>query len=273
LRALAVSGGAAANAPTSEVKILGDALLTAIFPPTSSQICASIRRAPSAAHTLLDLTESDALSAEMRDVIEACITTRRNLILGGDPGATQMILEALAHSIPSSMRVLAAGGRVRSADPGQAWADVSLEGDGAAIVRTAVAVRPDVLIVDVATAAIAAEVVRACALGVQGAVVCIAARSAQDAVDRLGLLAAASIPGDGVRKLVGAGFEAVAYAATLPDGKSRLIEIAETTTENDSVRATPLLQFRDGKFQKGGKSARLGPTLTRLGRTVAALGG
>jgi Flp pilus assembly CpaF family ATPase len=283
LRNLGGDGGADPTAPVIDVVLPGEARLTAVFPPVASRLCASIRRSAIATRSLKELTKNNVVSGDMADVLEACVATRRNVLLAGDGAATHTVLEALAQLIPAKQRVIALGARVSPGDPARPWINVSLLGmNGHAVGTTpaaaATAVRPDYLLVDVTSPQAAAEVVAACACGQQGAIVCLPARSASDALARLeGLASGALGSPDAAKALVTGAFDLVAHVATLADGKVRVLALSEPRLGADRHMAAEALMIfdaragADGSFRATGTQSQLAGTLSALGRRVAFL--
>jgi len=252
----------------------GGARITGLLPPAASRICVGIRRTSEALRTLLDLADSGAIHGPIRDALEACISFQRNILVVGDNLGTAAVLEALSQTIPSSMRVLAQGGRVGSADPGQPWVDLKVDANDAECLRVALAARPDFLIADVTSAAIGAEIVRQLSLGHQGAVVSLLARSSTDALARLEALLVGTLgSAETVRALLASSFEAIVFAVATPDGKVKVMELAEPHLVDGALTARILFSHAAGKFEASGKASKLGGTLARLGKPVSGLGG
>jgi pilus assembly protein CpaF len=271
---LARKAGVNMDGGVVDAVLAGGARITGLLPPAASRICVGIRRSSESVRTLLDLADSGTIHGPIREALEACVSFQRNVLVVGDKLGTAAVLEALGQTIPSSMRVLSQGGRVGSADPGQAWVDLKVDANAADHLRVALAAHPDFLIADVTSAAIGAEVVRQLSLGHQGAVVSLLARSSTDALARLEALLIGTLgSAETVRALLASAFEAIVFVVATPDGKVKVMEFAEPHLVDSALTARILFSHAAGKFEASGKASKLGGTLARLGKPVSGLGG
>lgn len=269
----------APDAPIVNVTLPDGSHLVAIFPPAAGQVCAALHRSTGVHRTLGDLASEGALSKEMQQVLEACSTTRRNVIVSGDRRAAEIVLQALAHTIASRFRVAVIADRLAAPAGGAAWIKLSSEPRNAQLMSAAIALRPDYLIVDVASAATAADLLQECAVGQEGVFAAVAARSAGDALARLQALAGAAMGGSSsVRELLSGSFDLVVHATSNEDGSVRILEIAEPRADQDGrLVAEPLLHWRadeggrnGGRFQTTNAPSRLAATLAARGASVPA---
>jgi pilus assembly protein CpaF len=266
------------DAPVVNVTLPDGARLVAVFPPGAAQVCAALHRSAGQQRSLEDLASEGALSKEMQQVLEACSSTRRNVIISGDRRAAEVVLQALANTIASRFRVVVIADRVASPGGGAAWIKLAAEPRSAEIMNAAIALRPDYLIVDVSAAGTAADLLQECAVGQEGVFAAVAARSANDALSRLQALAGSGMGGStSVRDLLAGSFDLIVHASTMSDGTLRVLEIAEPRADTDGrVVAEPLLTWRadegrnGGRFQTTNARSRLAATLAARGVEVPA---
>ena len=245
--------------------------LTAIFPPVSTDLCATIQKLAPSGHTLSDLALSGVLSQDARELLEACVSTRRNILLGGDGRALHALLQATATAIPPRKRVVLLADTVTPpAEPG--WMKLSTETLVSDIVLAAASLRPDYLVVEVTAPALATDVLTQCVLGQEGTIVAVAARSATDALQRLSTLAGPALGGIAqARELAADAFDLVVCAGTLADGSLRVLEIGEPKPDGSGQgQVSPVVVWssekgRGGQFEVAGKLSRLSATLSSRG--------
>ncbi len=260
----------AADATTMNVSIAGGLHLAAVLPPAGPGSGLLTRTAPGS-RTLSDLVADGGLSKEMRDLIDACVGARRNILLVGDAVARAIVLGALGAALPTQSNVVAL---VPGLSPPEDQAWTVLTPDAPDAVSTAAAVRPDYLLVDVTSLAVAADALAQGALGSQGLIASVAARSANDALHRIASLAGAPA----TRDLAAAAFDLILTAARLPDGTTRVTELGEPRTEGANAPGVDIIySFRaepaaitggkiGGRFQGSlGATSRLGALLTTRG--------
>jgi pilus assembly protein CpaF len=280
LRTLASRGTPrpAPDAAVVNVTLPDGARMVAVFPPAAAQVCAALHRSSGQQRTLADLASDGALSREMQQVLEACSSTRRNVIVSGDRRAAEVLLQALASTIERRFRVVVIADRVAAPGGGAAWIKLAAEPRSAEIMNAAIALRPDYLIVDVVAAGTAADLLQECAVGQEGVFAAVAARSANDALSRLQALAGTGMGGsNSVRDLLAGSFDIIVHASTMGDGTLRVLEIAEPRADLDGrVVAEPLLTWRadegrnGGRFQTTNARSRLAATLAARGVEVPA---
>jgi pilus assembly protein CpaF len=273
LRSLAGRGTPrpAPDAPVVNVTLPDGSRLVAVFPPVAEQVCAAVQRSGGVQKGLGDLVSEGALSREMQQVLEACSSTRRNILVTGDRRAAQLVLQALANTVSTRFRVVVLADRVMVPPTGTSWIKLASQPHRHDVMTAAVAMHPDYLIVDVAAAAAAGELLQECAVGQEGVFAAVAGRSATDALARLQGLASAGTGGAGVRDLIVGSFDMVVHAASAADGGVRVLEIAEPRLDPDGkLVAEPLLVFRAedgraGRYQPTGSPSRLAATLAARG--------
>ena len=275
LRALAGRGTPrpAPDAPVVNVTLADGSRLVAVFPPAAAQVCAAIHRSAGAQKSLGDLAAEGALSQEMQQVLEACTSTRRNVIVSGDSRAAELLLQALANTIASRFRVVVMADRV-AAPAGSPWIKLAPEPRNPDIMTAAIALRPDYLIVDVIAASTAADLLQECAVGQEGVLAAVAARSAGDALSRLQALAGSALGGgNSVRELLAGSFDLIVHASITNEGTLRVLEIAEPRSDVDGrVVAEPLLAWRADEGRNGGGRFQTTNARSRLAATLAARG-
>lgn len=271
-----------AEAPFLDVQLGDGSRLTALMPPlVRSGACATLRKRSRQVRSLEALAASGALSSDVRQLLEACVAIRRNLLVSGDPAARAAVLGAFALAMGTGTRVvcISRGPELVPARPG--WVNITAgAGPGAGVVNAAAALRPDYLVVTDVQGADAAEVLGTAAGGQEGILCGIAARSSGEAVARLEALALQGGAPSGARELALGTIDLVVHAESRGDGEVRVTELADLRLGADGRlgvelllvwRSDPTTEGRSGgKFYATGATPRLAAALTAHGKPLPA---
>jgi pilus assembly protein CpaF len=201
-------------------------------------------------HTLESLLGENCLSPAIANLLATCVQAGLGILVCAGPGARAFpLVSALVDAAPSSDRHVL----VRPmSEPGLLPPTVVvLEGDGLvgtdgttvmqALVRTAVGLRPDRLTVHEVGGAEAVEVLAAIGHGLVGTVVSTRANGASEGVQRLGTLlglAGGSADATARAAYVAQSIDLVVCVARFPDGRSRVVEVAEALVGPGGVPST-----------------------------------
>ena len=205
--------------------------LVAISPPAALTHVVSIRKRRRVESTVEDLVRQSALSRPMAQFVEACVAARANILVSGASAGS--VLSALASSGSAGERVCVVQD-VEEIAVGNAHAVtltiVDTRKAGEDTVRAASRLRPDRLVVAALAGGVAAATVDAMAEGSEGVLAAIAAPTLRQALSRLVAQLVLHRPGLGLeamRDVVGEAFDIAIEVATLPDGRMRVMRIAE----------------------------------------------
>ncbi len=277
IRKLANKGSPKPAADASAVNTaLPDGMrIAAIFPPVADRLCVAIRRPVASGKTIDDLVEEHVISPEMRQVLDACVATRQNILVSGDRAACDSLLRAILWSVDRVARVALLSDSIVPPASATSWIRLQPEAQATDLVTAAVAMQPEYLIVDANHSALAGEVLGECNLGLEGVILAIVARSTNDALHRMQLLSstqgsAATIGAD----IVAAGIDIVVQASALSDGSLKVVEIAEPKASLDGqLSAHALLTWipgddNAGSFTVTGARSALATKLSAAGSSV-----
>ena len=240
------------DAPVIDTTLADGTRITALFPPLCDRLRASIRR-PNVGHKTLDeLVTDGGLSPEMQQVLEACVSTRQNLLIAGDRASCDLLLGTLAWSLDRVARVVVLAETITPPASAAAWLKLPVAAGVPDLVAAAVALRPDYVVADAAASMLLGDLLRECARGQNGALTALIARSSNDALYRLRVMSAtygsSSTPND----LLGSSLDVLVHAITLADGTLRVMEIAEPTLGSaGELRAETLLAWQSKGKGKG----------------------
>jgi pilus assembly protein CpaF len=258
-------------------------LVEAILPPVSQYGHALvITKRRRAEHGLDDLVRSGTISRAMATFLQGCIAARANLLLVGSQGGKAMLLSALALASHASDQVVAlqsvdelwgmepAPLSIRLADTGE---------EAARLVRAATKLHPGRLIVNPMAGEVAAAVASAIAEGCEGVLAGVSAPSLRHALERLVPDLMAARPGmttDAARGWLLGSFELAVEIARLPDGRHRVMHVAELEQSKTGLVGRDVFTFVVERTAAGGAiEGSFAPTgiVPRIANDLAARGG
>lgn len=182
--------------PIGDARLRDGSRIHVVLPPVAADgPIVSIRRFPSQAFTLDDLVGRGFMTEDQADVLQRCVLDRRSIAIGGATGTGKTTLaNALLGCVPETERVVVIE-ETRELRPVCAhWVSLvtrgpNVEGRGALdqsdLLRAALRMRPDRIVVGEVRGAEAAIALQAMSSGHEGSVVTVHARSARDVLDRI----------------------------------------------------------------------------------------
>jgi pilus assembly protein CpaF len=227
--------------PLCDARLADGSRVNVVIPPLSlSGPCLTIRRFRPDGLSLEQLVELGTLSDAEADLLARCVAARTSILVSGGTGSGKTTtLNALSGAIPDGERIVtvedAAELRLRQAHVVRLESrPPSLDGRGEvtirALVRNALRMRPDRIVVGEVRGGEALDLLQALNTGHEGSLSTIHANSPADALARLetlALMAGVGLPHAVVRDQVARAVELVVHQARRPDG-SRVVEaIAE----------------------------------------------
>jgi pilus assembly protein CpaF len=250
------------------------ASLVAIAPPAAVTHVVSIRKRRRVESTLEDLVRQSAISRPMAQFVEACVAARANILVSGTSAGA--VLSALASTGSAGERVCVVQDVEEIAVGGAHAVPLSIVDTrkaGEDTVRAASRLRPDRLVVAALAGGVAAATVDAMAEGSEGVLAAIAAPTLRQALSRLVAQLVLHRPGLGLeamRDVVGEAFDIAIEVATLPDGRMRVMRIAELGgSDAKGIVARDVFVFNadggDGTFSATGVVPRLANDLAARG--------
>jgi pilus assembly protein CpaF len=251
--------------PMVDARLPDGSRINAIIPPLSLQgPVLTVRRFGARALTPSDLVRLGTLSAEMLDLLRLAVSARRNiLVIGGTGSGKTTTLAAIAGFIPRAERVITIedAAELRLSLPHVVRLEsrpASLEGRGAvpirALVRNALRMRPDRIVVGEVRGGEALDMLAAMTTGHEGSLSTLHASTPQDAIRRLQTLALMGdleLPYQAVVDQVAHAIDLIVHQARLPDGSRRIVQIASSVPDVAAARLTPLVRFVPERLTDG----------------------
>ena len=252
------------SSPMVDARLPDGSRVHAIIPPIALKGASlTIRKFPTRRPGMPDLLAAGALSEAMAQFLARCVRLRKNLVVSGGTGAGKTtLLNVLSNEIPEGERIVtiedAAELRLSHEHLVSLEARPSnQEGRGRIdireLVRNALRMRPDRIVVGECRGAEAFDMLTAMNTGHEGSLTTLHANSARDALARLEsmvLMAGLDLPLVVVREHIAASIDIIVQQARLSDGRRVVASVAEVTgMESGRIQLQELFRHaRHGGF-------------------------
>lgn len=246
------------SSPMVDARLPDGSRVHAIIPPVAMKGASlTIRKFPQRRPQMPDLIALGALSDAMSQFLALCVRMRKNLVVSGGTGAGKTtLLNILSNEIPDGERVVtiedAAELRLNHAHLVALEArPANQEGRGRIdireLVRNALRMRPDRIVVGECRGAEAFDMLTAMNTGHEGSLTTLHANSPRDALARLEsmiLMAGLDLPLSAVREHIAASVDVVVQQARLADGRRVVTSIVEVAgMESGRIQLQDLFGF------------------------------
>jgi len=252
--------------PMVDARLADGSRLHALIPPLALDgPCVTIRRFRARPVDLDAFGAGGAPGAFLRWTVAAGWNL---LISGGTSAGKTTLLNALSAAIPSGERVVTIEetAELRLAQPHVVRLEArppNAEGAGAvsvrALVRTALRMRPDRIVVGEVRGGEALDMLQALNTGHDGSLSTVHANGPADVLPRLEtlvLMAGAGLPLPAVRSQIGAAIDGVVHVTRSRVGGRRVEAIGELAAGGDALDVRPLFVRRGGEFVPAGSPSR-----------------
>ncbi|HET6574285.1 MAG TPA: CpaF family protein [Fimbriiglobus sp.] len=249
---------------------LGDgSRVNAVIPPLALDgTLLSIRRFGTRPFLIKDLIARKAMPAEMGQFLSACIKARMNTVISGGTGSGKTtLLNALSAFIPPQERIatIEDAAELRLQQPHIARMETrppNIEGSGEVttrdLVRNALRMRPDRIIVGECRGAETLDMLQAMNTGHDGSMTTVHANDTRDALGRLEMMvgmAGFDLPIWIIRRQISSAVQIVVQAARLLGGVRKIIRVSEITgMEGDVVSMHDIFAFKQTGVDENGVS-------------------
>jgi pilus assembly protein CpaF len=245
--------------PMVDARMPDGSRINAVIPPVALDgPLVSIRRFGGRPLLSSDLLAKRAITKPMMDFLAACIEARINIVISGGTGSGKTtLLNALSVYIPSNERVVTIedAAELRLQQPHVARMETrppSIEGTGEIttrdLVRNALRMRPDRIIVGECRGPEALDMLQAMNTGHDGSLTTVHANDTRDAISRLEMMvgmAGFDMPMWVTRRQIASAIHIVVQVARLSGGLRKIIKISEITgMENDVIAMHDLFGFK-----------------------------
>jgi pilus assembly protein CpaF len=253
--------------PMVDARLPDGSRVNAIIPPLAVDgPLVSIRKFAAKPIHMGKLIELRSIDEDMAAVLKAIVRGRRNVLISGGTGSGKTtLLNALSAFIPDGERIITIEdsaelqlqqshvGRLETRPP-------NIEGKGEIpqreLVRNALRMRPDRIIVGEVRAGEAFDMLQAMNTGHEGSMTTVHANTARDALSRLEQMigmAGFELAPRAVRQQIASAIHVVIQAERMEDGARRVVSISEIVgMEGDVISMQEIYRFkRHGRAQDG----------------------
>jgi pilus assembly protein CpaF len=207
-----------------------------------------------------DLVELGTWSAPLRDLLRTAVRARCNILVSGGTGSGKTTtLGALSAFVGAGERIVTIEdvAELRLAQPHVIRMEArpaSVEGRGEvtirALVRNALRMRPDRIVVGEVRGAEALDMLSAMGTGHDGSLCTVHAGSPEEAlrrVETLALMAGVGLPHAAVREQVASALDMVVHQSRMPDGSRQVVSVAEVVRVAGGAGTRELFTVRRGR--------------------------
>lgn len=262
--------------PMVDARLPDGSRVNIVIPPIAlNGPCVTIRKFSRDPFTMADLIALETLTPEAAQFLQAAVQAKLNILIsGGTSSGKTTLLNVLSAFIPNDERIITIEDtaelqlrqdhvvRLEARPP-------NIEGIGEVtirdLVRNALRMRPDRIIVGECRGGEALDMLQAMNTGHEGSMTTIHANNPREALSRLEtmvLMAGMDLPVRAVREQIAGAIDLIVYMARLRDGSRKVMQISEITgMEGDVVTMQDLFSFEHEGFDEMGRiRGRLRPT-------------
>ncbi|MDR7556519.1 MAG: CpaF family protein [Armatimonadota bacterium] len=254
--------------PYVDARLPDGSRVNAIIPPLAlNGPCLTIRKFAKDPFTDEDLIAFGTMTPEMRDLLRACVQAKLNTLISGGTGSGKTtLLNVLSAFIPDGERIITIEDAAELQLKQPHWVRLetrppNIEGKGQVtqrdLVRNALRMRPDRIIVGEVRGAEALDMLQAMNTGHEGSLTTAHANSARDAlarVETMVLMAGMDLPSRAIREQMASAFHVLIHTARFGDGSRKIVKIAEITgMEGDVITMQDIVVFHQSGFSPDGR--------------------
>src|SRR5881392_2576921 len=256
------------SSPMVDARLPDGSRVNAIIPPLALDgPVLSIRRF-GAQITIDQLLEYGALTTEMVDLLAGCVQARLNILISGGTGSGKTtLLNALSSFIPASERIVTIEDaaelrlqqehvvRLETRPPNAEGRGEVLARD---LVKNALRMRPDHIIVGEVRGTEALDMLQAMNTGHEGSLTTVHANSPRDAIARIEtmiMMAGFELPLKAMRSQIASAVDLIVQANRLQGGPRKVTHITEVVgMEQDTIVMQDIFRFRQLGIDQNGRA-------------------
>jgi len=264
------------SSPMVDARLFDGSRVNAVIPPVSlNGTLVSIRKFRQNPFSMEELVQFGSLTEKMAAFFQAIIASKLNVLISGGTGSGKTtLLNAVSQAIPHSERVITIedSAELRLNRPnviGMEARPPNVEGSGEItirqLVRNALRMRPDRIIVGEVRGAEAFDMLQAMNTGHEGSLTTVHANSPRDALNRVEgmvIMAGMDLPSHVVRQYIVGALDFIVQSERSADGQRRIVSIAEVgTDEQNQIHINEIFKFhKTGIDSKGNVIGTFTPT-------------
>ena len=269
--------------PMVDARLPDGSRVNAVIPPAAVDgSCITIRKFLQNRMTMDDLIRTGTLTEHMSEFIQACVVARLNIIISGPTSSGKTtFLNILTGFIPGQQRIVTIEDAVElqlkqkhvvRLETKSANVDGVGEVTTRDLVRNALRMRPDRIIVGEVRTGETMDMLQAMNTGHHGSLTTVHANSPRDAIARLetmAMMAGLDMPLLAIRRQIASAIHLVIHVSRLTDGSRKITQITEVSgMEGDVVTMSDIFKFEqtgigpDGKILGNLRATGLRPMFT-----------
>jgi len=257
-----------ADAPTADARLPDGSRVNVVAQPVAvGGPFVTIRKFPQVKMTIDDFIRVGTLTPYMAKFLEACIVARLNILISGNTSSGKStMLNILSTFIPDQERIVTIEDAVELQLKQRHALRLetklpNVDGTGAVnirdLVRNALRMRPDRLIVGEVRGGETLDMLQAMNTGHSGSLTTLHANSPRDAIARMetmALMSGIDLPVAAIRKQISSAVNVIIQMSRLSDGTRKAIQITEVSgMEGDVVTQTDIYKFHATGMDTDGK--------------------
>jgi pilus assembly protein CpaF len=247
------------SSPMVDARLPDGSRVNAVIPPVSVDgPLLSIRRFSVVPLTMADVVTNKTLTPEMARILEGLARAKVNILIsGGTGGGKTTLLNIISGFIPVTERIVTIedAAELQLQQPHVVRLETrppNIEGRGEVtqrvLVRNALRMRPDRIILGEVRGAEAMDMLQAMNTGHEGSMATIHANTPRDSLSRLEnmvSMAGFNLPPKAARQQISSAITVILQIARLTDGKRKLVSMQEITgMEGDTITMQEIWSFR-----------------------------
>jgi len=244
--------------PTADARLPDGSRVNIVIPPVSVDgPCITIRKFTVMDFNMKQFMELGSITKHMAEFLEACVVARLNILITGNTSSGKTtLLNILTSFIPGSERIITIEDaaelnlkqkytvRLETKNAG-------VDGTGAVstrdLVRNALRMRPDRIVVGEVRSGEAMDMLQAMNTGHDGSMTTLHANSPRDAISRIetmAMMAGLDLPLLAIRQQIASAIDLIIHMDRLTDGARKVVRIAEVPRmEGEVVTLSDLFRF------------------------------
>ena len=245
------------SSPYVDARLPDGSRVNVVIPPVVQSPVVTVRKFRHDRYGVDDLVAIGTMTQQMSDFFKACVQQRMNILISGGTGTGKTtLLNAISQFIPSRERIVTIEDPVemklqqRHVIPMEARPP-NIEGKNEvtprALVRNALRMRPDRIIVGEVRGSEAFDMLQAMNTGHEGSLTTVHANGPRDALARIEnmvLMAGFDLPVRAIREQVASAIHLVVQLVRFADGKRRISNVSEVTgIESEVITMQDLFRF------------------------------
>lgn len=247
------------SSPMVDARLADGSRVNVVLPPLAIHgACISIRKFSKRNITLYKMAQQGNMSMAMANVLKLASTCRLNILISGGTGSGKTtLLNALSHFIGHGERTITIedAAELQLVQPHVVSLETrpeNAEGMGAVaqrdLVRNALRMRPDRIILGETRGSEAFDVLQAMNTGHDGSMTTVHANTPRDSISRLEsmvMMANGNLPLASIRRQIASAVHMIVQVERMRDGMRRITRITEVTgMEGDVIITQDLFTFR-----------------------------